>query len=67
MVTRQKRHRWNNGDTCLDCGLHREGAGSGPYGSMRYYRDGQAGPRDYKPGPCFDLNRILAGVPEKRP
>ena len=39
-------HRWNNGDTCI-----REGAGAGPYGAMRYYRDEQKG-YDYKPGSC---------------
>ena len=44
-------HRWENGDTCIRCGLHREGAGAGPYGAMRYYRDDQKG-YDYKPGSC---------------
>lgn len=48
-----KRHSWtaNNGDTCSRCGLHREGAGYGPYGSMRYYRDDRID-CDYKAGPC---------------
>jgi hypothetical protein len=48
-----KRHRWNNGDTCAGCGLHREGAGHGPYGAMRYYRDGDR-ERLYSPGPCVE-------------
>jgi len=52
-----KRHRWNNGDTCLDCGLRREGAGAGPYGSMRYYRDEETGAQ-YKPGPCKSAHRL---------
>ena len=47
----KKRHRWNGSDTCADCGLHREGAGAGPYGAMRYYRDDERG-ASYKPGPC---------------
>ena len=34
-----RRHRWKGTSTCEYCGLHREGAGYGPYGSMRYYRD----------------------------
>lgn len=46
-----KRHRWENGNTCKDCGLHREGAGYGPYGAMRYYRDYSTF-YDYKPGAC---------------
>ncbi len=47
------RHKWDadNGDTCSRCGLHREGAGAGHYGAMRYYRDGSKS-YEYKPGPC---------------
>ena len=48
------KHRWttNGGDTCSACGLHREGAGSGPYdGAMRYYRDSDTS-TSYKPGTC---------------
>ena len=50
---RSGKHRWtaNNGDTCSACGLHREGAGAGPYGAMRYYRDTDSG-YTYKPGAC---------------
>jgi hypothetical protein len=46
-----KRHVWKNSDTCVRCKLHREGAGAGPYGAMRYYRDGSRA-YGYKPGPC---------------
>lgn len=51
--TKPGKHRWDaaNDDTCSRCGLHREGAGAGPYGAMRYYRDGSTS-YDYKPGPC---------------
>lgn len=46
-----RKHRWKNGDRCTVCGLNREGAGAGPYGSMRYYRDNETG-RAYTAGPC---------------
>ena len=46
-----RRHTWRNGDVCVTCGLHREGAGYGPYGAMRYYRGQELG-CSYKPGPC---------------
>ena len=59
MSGRAKRHAWRGGDTCVDCGLHREGAGYGPYGAMRYYRDGQSGV-DYKPGNCPAWDRLEA-------
>jgi len=49
-----KKHQWKNGDTCTVCGLHREGAGAGPYGAMRYYRDGDT-ERQLKAGPCGTL------------
>lgn len=44
-----RKHRWKGGDRCTVCGLNREGAGA--YGSMRYYRDGEAG-RAYNAGSC---------------
>lgn len=51
------KHRWKNGDACLRCGLRREGAGAGPYGAMRYYRDEQKGV-DYKAGPCVQRPKV---------
>lgn len=58
-----KRHRWENGDTCKNCGLHREGAGAGPYGAMRYYRDDSTS-YDYKAGTCgIERAEVL---PEKK-
>jgi hypothetical protein len=47
-----RKHRWKNSDRCAVCGLNREGAGAGPYGSMRYYRDGEMG-RAYNAGQCL--------------
>ena len=45
------RHRWKNTDRCSRCGLRREGAGAGPYGAMRYYREDGKG-YDYKAPLC---------------
>jgi hypothetical protein len=36
------RHRWT-GNVCRMCHLHREAAGEGAYGAMRYYYDGVVG------------------------
>ncbi len=45
------RHSWDSGDTCRRCGLHREAAGVGPYGSLRFWRDDETGYKD-RPGEC---------------
>lgn len=46
------RHSWKGGDTCLRCGLHREGAGAGHYGAMVYYFD--ASRETYAKAPACD-------------
>lgn len=50
------RHRWADGDRCLNCGLNRSGAPrrwgryGGIAGGMEYFFDGQ--PRMAKAGQC---------------
>jgi hypothetical protein len=66
-VPSHRLHRWTDdgGSTCGACGLHREGAGAGPYGAMRYYRDDARTTYDYKAGPCHGAPPATA--PEATP
>jgi hypothetical protein len=59
-----KRHRWQNGDTCIDCGMRREAAGHGPYGAARYYRPEEVG-GSYKAGTCEPKNAPPAEEPPR--
>lgn len=52
MFTNERRHRWNNGDFCVACGLRRSGVQSRGPNNMWYTTAG-GHVLGFQPGPCI--------------